>query len=128
MVNKILQAPRAVDKKQLGPLRSFLGQIGYYRQFIPNFATVSVPLTDLTTRNEPIIYRIETLKSYIADPPILKLPDFQKEFVLQTDACIDGIGYKRKRDLSIPWLLPVENCCKGTVTPVGSVPTQGRLT
>jgi len=39
-----------------------------------------------------IIYRIETLKSYIADPPILKLPDFQKEFVLQTDACIDGIG------------------------------------
>jgi len=32
------------------------------------------------------------LKSYIANPPILRLPDFEKEFVLQTDACNDGIG------------------------------------
>jgi len=34
----------------------------------------------------------ESLKSHIACPPVLRLPDFSKEFVLQTDACNDGIG------------------------------------
>ena len=97
MIDKILKAPRPVDKKQL---RSFLGLIGYYRQFIPNFAAISVPLTDLTKKNEPNRLQwsdaqdraFETLKNYIANPPILRLPDFAKEFVLQTDACNDGIG------------------------------------
>jgi len=97
MVNKILQAPRPVDEKQL---RSFFGLVGYYRQFIPNFAAVSVPLSDLTKRNEPNHSQwgdardraFKMLKSYIANPPILRLPDFDKKFVLQTDACNDGIG------------------------------------
>jgi len=34
----------------------------------------------------------ETLISYITNPPILRLPDFEKEFMLQTDACSDDIG------------------------------------
>jgi len=35
----------------------------------------------------------KTLKSYTANPPILRLPDFdfEKDFMLQTDACNDGI-------------------------------------
>jgi len=32
------------------------------------------------------------LKAYIACPPVLRLPDFSKEFVLQTDACNDGVS------------------------------------
>ena len=47
MVNKISQAPKQADKKQL---RSFLGLIEYYRKFIPNIAAISVSLTDLTRR------------------------------------------------------------------------------
>ena len=34
-------------------VRSFLGLIGFYRKFIPNFADIAVPLTDLTKKNVP---------------------------------------------------------------------------
>ena len=74
--------------------------IGYCRKFIPNFAAIAVPLTDLTKKNQPNQLKwseaqdrpFDTFKSHIVNPTILRLPDFDKEFVLQTDACNDGIG------------------------------------
>ena len=32
------------------------------------------------------------MRSHTACPPVLSLPDFGKEFILQTDACNDGVG------------------------------------
>ena len=77
-----------------------MGLIRYYRKFIPNFAALAVPLTDLTKIGSPNQLKweeaqdraFEALKAYIACPPVLRLPDFSKEFVLQTDACNDGVG------------------------------------
>ena len=98
-----MEAPKPMNKKQL---RSFLGLVGYYGQFIPNFAAISVPLADMTKKEEPneLVWTeaknhaFEILKRHISKPPILKLPNFEQEFVLQTDASNDGIGafyYKR---------------------------------
>ena len=84
-------------KKQL---RSFLGLIGYYRMFVQNFAGKAEPLTDLTTKGRPNIpvweekhqQAFDELKSVLANPPVLKLPDEGKRVFLQTDASDKAIG------------------------------------
>ena len=35
-------------------VRSFLGLAGYYRKFIPNFASIAAVLTDLTEKTAPV--------------------------------------------------------------------------
>ena len=89
--------PVPEDKKQL---RSFLGLAGYYRRFIPDFATVAAPLTDLTKSSKP--QRVdwtrkcgeafEKLKAALSSSPVLWSPDFTRPFVLQTDASDVGVG------------------------------------
>lgn len=97
MVEKIQKATPPVTKKQL---RSFLGLIGYYRAFVPNFAALAIPLTDLTRKGSPNVlvwnevheHAFQSLKRYVCNPPILRLPNVHKPFILQTDASDDGIG------------------------------------
>ena len=56
----------------LDSLRSFLGLAGYYRRFIPHFATIAAPLNALTKKGAPFIWTEQqqaaflTLKSFCA--------------------------------------------------------------
>ncbi|XP_078492084.1 uncharacterized protein LOC144747728 [Ciona intestinalis] len=96
-VRKIREAPRPKNKTEV---RSFLGLTGYYREYIPNYAAVAVPLTDLTKKGHPDIVAwgdaqeraFNTLKSKLSSKPILHLPDPSLGFILRTDASRDGIG------------------------------------
>ncbi|XP_072166473.1 uncharacterized protein [Diadema setosum] len=96
-VEAIKQAERPRTKRQL---RSFLGLANYYRKFVPNFAALAVPLTDLTRKGEPNQVRwgeaqenaFKCLKGRIANAPILHLPDVDRTFFLRTDASENGIG------------------------------------
>ena len=96
-IAQIQQATRPETKKQL---RSFLGLAGYYRKFVPNYAAIAVPLTDLTKKGEPNLIRwgesqdkaFNTLKLKLSSQPILHLPDVNRTFTLRTDASDTGIG------------------------------------
>ena len=79
-------------------LRSFLGLAGYYRKFIPDFATVSAPLTALTKKGVKFLWTdqhqnaFQTLKQHLCSAPVLAYPDFDRPFLLQTDASDVGLG------------------------------------
>ena len=89
--------PVPTTKKQV---RVFLGLTGYYRRFIPDYATVAAPLTDLTkkeARNRVIwttkcANAFQRLKDTLCSAPVLRRPDFKQPFILQTDASERGVG------------------------------------
>ena len=96
-IEQILKVEKPRTKKQL---RSFLGATGYYRAFVPNYAATAVALTDATAKSRPnellwseaMENAYNKLKMALSTTPILQLPDWNKPFVLRTDACEDGIG------------------------------------
>lgn len=96
-VHDVKQAGRPKTKKQL---RSFLGLVGYYRKFIPDFAAIACPLTNATKKGTPNkivwgeseIRAFQTLKNKLMSAPILHLPNLESEFILRSDASEEGIG------------------------------------
>ena len=94
---ELQRAERPTTKKQV---RSLMGLMSYYRKFVPNFATIAVPLTELTKKNQPnlVIWgqeqenAFQTLKSLLVKSPILRMVDFAKPFVIQCDASDYGVG------------------------------------
>jgi len=95
-VNTILASSKPRTKKEL---RSLLGLVNYYRSFIPNFATIVAPLTDLTKQKANVLEwseredkSLETIKNFLIEKPILKLPDWTKPFTIRSDASSIGIG------------------------------------
>ncbi|KAH8244095.1 hypothetical protein KR038_008285, partial [Drosophila bunnanda] len=82
----------------LRSLRSFMGLCGWYRKFVPNFASLSAPLTDLMTTKrrfsltEAAIKSFEELKQCLSETPVLCSPDFSKPFAIHCDASKIGVG------------------------------------
>ena len=96
-VEKIKDWPRPTTKKQT---KSFLGLIAYYSKFINDFSTIAAPLYDLTRHRLPnhVTWTDEAeqafsaLKRALCEDPVLIAPDFNKPFLLHTDASRTGLG------------------------------------
>ena len=96
---KILQVSTPTTKKQV---RSLLGLLSFYRRYIPGFASVAAPLTDLTKEGgrscrsihwtPDCASALQEIQDILSRKPVLLLPRLDLPFVLQTDASSTGLG------------------------------------
>ena len=96
-IAKIRDAQPPKTKKQV---QSFLGLTGFYRDFIPGYADIAAPLTNLVKKQTPKNFILEQeaeesfakLKAALCGQPILKIPNHAKPFTLRTDASSIALG------------------------------------
>jgi hypothetical protein len=104
-VEVIRNAPVPASKKQV---RAFIGLVGFYRKFVPNFAEITLPLTDLTRKGQPTRVQwgeaqnraFTTLKRVLTGTPNSQTSRYE-EIIPCTDRCfrprVGGrYSYKRK--------------------------------
>ena len=82
-------------------VRAFCGLPGHYQHFIRNFACLAHALYDLlgdeikmgpVTLTPEAEEAMQVLKEIITSAPVLVFPDFNKPFLLETDASKEGLG------------------------------------
>lgn len=92
-MSKACPPPRSV-----GDIRSIVGLTGYYRGFIPKYADMMAPVSDLLKKGkifkweEPQQEAFNQVKMYLIHYPTMAFPDQQQVQVLTTDASHLGLG------------------------------------
>lgn len=80
-------------------IRSFLGVTGFYRKFIKDYGRIALPLIKYLKKDFKIdmsdpeyINSFEKLKILLCQSPVLAYPNFEKVFLLTTDASNASLG------------------------------------
>lgn len=94
-IKAIAEFPVPKTTKQV---RQFLGLAGYYRRFLRNFSIIAKPLSALTSIYEKFIMTperleaFERLKKALTSAGVTAHPNFNRPFILSTDASKLGLG------------------------------------
>ncbi|MCO5568033.1 hypothetical protein L7F22_021729 [Adiantum nelumboides] len=85
-LEKIKEIVEWPQPSSFSEVRGFLGITGWYKIFVKDYAFIAAPLTGLLKKGKQIEWKAEheasfaKLKGYLVSSPILKLPNFSKEF------------------------------------------------
>jgi hypothetical protein len=97
--------PKKVEAIQTWPvpknvhvIKSFLGLVNYFHEFIEHYSEIAVPLTDLTKKSHPWVWTgrcqdaFELLKQQLTEASLLCTPDESLPYEVVTDASDLGLG------------------------------------
>ena len=82
-------------------VRSFLGCCSFYRKHIRSYAQIAKPLIDLTKKDVDVAVlsqepdaqlAIQALKRALCTAPVLAMPQWNKQWIVHSDASITGLG------------------------------------
>ncbi|CAI7929472.1 unnamed protein product [Closterium sp. NIES-54] len=79
-------------------LQQFLGFTNYYNMFVPQYAKIAAPLTNLLKKETPFKWdtlhqqAMEQLQTALTTAPVLILPDPEKDYVVEADASDQAVG------------------------------------
>ncbi|CAI7807621.1 unnamed protein product [Closterium sp. NIES-54] len=79
-------------------LQQFLGFTNYNNRFVPQYAKIAAPLTDLLKKDTPFKWdtphqqAMEQLQTALTTAPVLILPDPEKDCVVEADASDQAVG------------------------------------
>lgn len=90
--SKIKSIVNMAPPREIKALQSFLATCNFFRKHFPRYAEVSANLYKLLRKNEKFVWGPEQqesflkMKSVLASDVVLALPDFNKQFILETDS------------------------------------------
>ncbi|KAA3470330.1 DNA/RNA polymerases superfamily protein [Gossypium australe] len=85
--NKILAIVNWKPVKNVSAVRSFMGLVRYYRRFVQGFSMIASPMTWLLQKDS-----FDRLNALLTKAPVLVQPESNKEFLIYSDASLNGLG------------------------------------
>ena len=96
--NKLVAVRDWKRPENVTEVRSFIGFCSYYRRFIKDFAGIAKPLHQITKKNCCFTWNPEChnafkkLKDALIGSSVLKHPDYNSPFIVETDASDNSLG------------------------------------
>ena len=98
MAVKIEAIVKMLPPTDVPGLRAVLGTANYYRKFVKDYSTIAAPLNNLLREDvawdwsDECQHAFDTIKEKLTQAPILRRPDYSREFELHTDWSGVGLG------------------------------------
>ena len=98
MAVKVEAIVKMLPPTNVSELRAVLGTANYYRKFVKDYSTIAAPLNSLLREDVTWDWSIEcqrafdTIKDRLTQAPILRRPDYGRDFELHTDWSGVGLG------------------------------------